>query len=404
MNVLVLSLNDANDRRKYILEHLSSNNIEFEFFNAIEPKDLSSDLFEKRSSFLSKEAVATFESHRRIIEKVKEINDFTLILEDDALVNIDGVKQKIDDLLKAKNDFDILFLGYKTRHISKERNNVIDIDSNFQKINNFFELHSYIVNPKSVDKILSLLGRPNSHVDARISDLIWEDKIYGIFVKENLFIQNKSFQTQIPKKIKIKHMIDDPKIFQIGFNKCGTTSIHQFFLDNDLKSIHWDKGKLARRIRRNYEMNIPLLMGYETFECFTDMESAITDDIAYIDFYKELDRQYPGSKFILNTRDMDNWINSRLNHGEGSYLEIYKRNNNLTEQEVIEYWKKQWNTHIDDVRNYFKDRPEDFLIFDIETESDKFVEFMSSFKNIKKKLFGNFNVTKNKPHLLKKNL
>lgn len=37
------------------------------------------------------------------------------------------------------------------------------------------------------------------------------------------------------------------KIFQIGFNKCGAVSLHKFFLDNGLKSIHWDNGNLAKK-------------------------------------------------------------------------------------------------------------------------------------------------------------
>lgn len=395
MKIFVLSLAHANERRKYISEHLNSNGVDFEFFNALGPTDLDLSVFEKSLGFLSKEAVATFESHRKIIQKVKEIDDFVLILEDDATIIKSDVIQKIEHLLSIKNDFDILFLGYKTRNTLNERDKPIDIDANFQKINNFFELHAYIVNPKKVDRIISALGKPNMHVDIRISDLIWENKIDGIFTKEKLFEQNKSFQTQIPKGKKIQSNMNSNKIFQIGFNRCGTTSIHQFFLDNGLKSIHWDRGNLARRIKMNSLAKLPLLKGYEEYECFTDMESPITGDFAYIEHYKELDRQYPGSKFILNLRDIEDWIKSRLNHGEGRYINIYKRNENLTnDEDVISHWRDIWHKHIEDVKNYFKDRPDDLLVFDIKDESDKFVEFMSKFKNIRYKVFGKYNETK----------
>ena len=44
------------------------------------------------------------------------------------------------------------------------------------------------------------------------------------------------------------------KIFQIGFNKCATVSLHKFFESNGLKSIHWDKGRLAKTIYKNSKL------------------------------------------------------------------------------------------------------------------------------------------------------
>ena len=37
------------------------------------------------------------------------------------------------------------------------------------------------------------------------------------------------------------------KIFQIGFNKSGSGSIHHFFLDNNIPSVHWDGGNYQRK-------------------------------------------------------------------------------------------------------------------------------------------------------------
>ena len=39
------------------------------------------------------------------------------------------------------------------------------------------------------------------------------------------------------------------KIFQIGFNKCGTTSIHRMLVANGINSVHWDKGRLSKSIK-----------------------------------------------------------------------------------------------------------------------------------------------------------
>jgi hypothetical protein len=37
------------------------------------------------------------------------------------------------------------------------------------------------------------------------------------------------------------------KIFQIVFNRCGTSSLYHFFKNNGLVSIHWNKGNLAKK-------------------------------------------------------------------------------------------------------------------------------------------------------------
>ena len=39
------------------------------------------------------------------------------------------------------------------------------------------------------------------------------------------------------------------KIFQIGFNRCGTGSLYNFFKENGFISIHWDSGEIAKKNR-----------------------------------------------------------------------------------------------------------------------------------------------------------
>jgi hypothetical protein len=184
------------------------------------------------------------------------------------------------------------------------------------------------------------------------------------------------------------------KIFQIGFNKCGTVSICEFFKKNGLRCCHWEDGVLADTINSNYITNQPLLKGYETYDVFTDMENVSKNIFIYLTHYKELDKQYPNSKFILNIRPIDNWIKSRINHIEPPYLNEFKQITKLDEAGVIELWKHQWNEHIKSVTEYFKDRPDDLLIFDIETEAHKLSEFMSPYIEIKTKNFPKINETK----------
>ena len=176
------------------------------------------------------------------------------------------------------------------------------------------------------------------------------------------------------------------KIFQIGFNKCGTASLYHFFKDNGFKSVHWrwgDKNNykyVALEMKRNYENNHPLLEGMEEFDFYSDMESHLDgfdnegDDYfpcvhAYIDYFKEIDRQYPNSKFILNIRNVNNWIESRRKHVFSSgrtYLGSCMHHMKMTKKEVLALWENQWDTHINNVLEYFKHRPDDMLLFNIE--------------------------------------
>ena len=189
-------------------------------------------------------------------------------------------------------------------------------------------------------------------------------------------------------------MNDGTKIFVIGFNKCATLSLHKLFneySEPNLTSIHWNKGYLGRDIHRNISVGRPPLQGYESFVVFSDMECfiSIEDQLKWIfvgsQFFDLLDLHYPGSKFILNTRNMDSWINSRLRHQcdyapmkhgytkrseefiHYSYLHktAYKVD---SDEQIIQIWKDQWIEHHDNVLTHFITRPNDLLVYNIDQD------------------------------------
>ena len=105
------------------------------------------------------------------------------------------------------------------------------------------------------------------------------------------------------------------RFFQIGFNRCGTKSIHHFFEANGIPSVHYDGGRLATTMFDNLDQGKFVLQGYEGYNAFTDMEY-LTDSRYYEGYklYGPFMEQVPDAKFILNIRDPDRWIMSRLNH------------------------------------------------------------------------------------------
>ena len=164
-----------------------------------------------------------------------------------------------------------------------------------------------------------------------------------------------------------------PRIFLIGFNRCGTTSFHQLFQANQISSVHWYGNELARCLQRN--LSIPLVPPL----CRVDRWIAYADLIALPGtpwdapspyrgplieanrFFPQLYRAYPRSLFILNTRDPDAWVDSRFRHDHGRFAEAYRGalnpNRRLSDKDLRERWLKQWYTHHDAVRAFFLRRP-----------------------------------------------
>ena len=203
------------------------------------------------------------------------------------------------------------------------------------------------------------------------------------------------------------------KIFQIGFNRTATTSLFKFFKKNGLKSIHWNGGHLVDQMVRNMHLNVPLLSnsyrfqdGKPTTEKLEDIVffSDMTRELGQFDakdFYKQLDHDYPGSKFILNTRDVNSWIESRwvLFNGRTARrwaLPFYGLEDTPEGVETLnQIWRNMHENHHQDVVKYFSNRPKDLLIYDINSDTpEKIVDFLSDHYTLKVKHWGTYNKSK----------
>lgn len=156
------------------------------------------------------------------------------------------------------------------------------------------------------------------------------------------------------------------KVFCIGLNKTGTSSLHKAFEILNLKSVHFldDAGNNIKDILiENYLSKNNILKGLENYDAFSDWDRPPHT----VNIFKEFDKQYPNSKFILNIRDMNSWVDSREKH--------VKRNQERKKKypkEDIKWleidraaWENEFKTHYNEVYSYFKDRQEDLLTFDV---------------------------------------
>ena len=97
---------------------------------------------------------------------------------------------------------------------------------------------------------------------------------------------------------------DDSKIFCIGLNKTGTTSLHHALEILGFKSIHWRDNlttTIKHEILKNYLKRKDIITGYHHYDAFSDWD--LMGSSQYI--FKEFERQYPNSYFIINIRNKE---------------------------------------------------------------------------------------------------
>ena len=152
------------------------------------------------------------------------------------------------------------------------------------------------------------------------------------------------------------------KVFGIGLQRTGTTTLTAAMRLLGYRSIHfpaalWDDPDHA------------LLNEYDAF---------FDNPIPLL--YKNLDAGFPGSKFILTTRDEEGWLKSC----EWLFTEMrepwgFDTSKRLQAMHTHAYgtnhfdeaaFREAFRAHHDDVRAHFADRPHDLLVLDI-AEEDK---------------------------------
>lgn len=145
------------------------------------------------------------------------------------------------------------------------------------------------------------------------------------------------------------------KIFCIGFHKTGTKS-----LAAALRAVGYrvtgPNGVKDPDIAKNV-----LGMAYglvENYDAFQDNPWPI--------IYKELDKKFPGSKFILTLRDSESWIKSQVRHFGSQKTPMRKWIYGVGCPEGNEeIYVKRFEKHNTEVLTYFKGRLNDLLVLNL---------------------------------------
>lgn len=159
------------------------------------------------------------------------------------------------------------------------------------------------------------------------------------------------------------------RIFGIGMHKTATTSLFHALEILGYDAAHWDSGEWAK-------------------QCFLELRdtgrSATMDrhyavcDLPFPLFFKGLDAAYPGSKFILTIRNPENWIESVEKHWDPKFnlhrweWDVFPAANIIHHATYgrkkfdREIMLARYHKHNRDVSEYFKNRPGDLLVMDMD--------------------------------------
>jgi len=132
------------------------------------------------------------------------------------------------------------------------------------------------------------------------------------------------------------------KIFVIGFNKTGTSSLHELFKRSNINSVHTTK---------------PIIEIIDKYDAFTD-----GDHINFEDYYNK----YPDSLFILNTRPISNWLISRYKHAlRTNFQESWCW---PVSQEKTNQWITKRELRYQKILHFFSNKIHQLLIVNIEKQ------------------------------------
>jgi len=159
------------------------------------------------------------------------------------------------------------------------------------------------------------------------------------------------------------------RIFGIGMHKTATTSLHAALTVLGYESAHWESAHWAKQIWE--EMT--------TWGRSRTLErSYALCDLPIPMLFRQLDKAYPGSKFILTKRDEARWIESVRNHWSPEHNhyragwdtdpfthrihhEVYGR-----KTFDAEIFLNRYRKHNAEVDAYFENRPHDLLVMEMD--------------------------------------
>jgi len=151
-----------------------------------------------------------------------------------------------------------------------------------------------------------------------------------------------------------------PKIFGIGWPKTGITTLGKAMQMMDQRYCGLQKEFLRPAINGNVEALASIAGAFD-----------FLGEWPWPLYFREMDARFPGAKFILTVRNEDDLLRSYHNmlrkDGPGKPIMAEFRRFVYGPTIDAETVKIRYRRHVAEVKEYFKDRPDDLLIVDWST-------------------------------------
>jgi hypothetical protein len=154
------------------------------------------------------------------------------------------------------------------------------------------------------------------------------------------------------------------KIFGVGFQKTGTSSLNEA-----LALLGY---RACGGLRLNHPKGVTVEPPFTNEKVMAVARKRVAEGDAHNDnpwplLYRELDAEFPGSKFILTVRDIDRWTDSVVRHFGDKPSDVMQWIYGVSHAKGNEArFREVYTAHNQAVRAYFANRPNDFLEMDIE--------------------------------------
>lgn len=151
--------------------------------------------------------------------------------------------------------------------------------------------------------------------------------------------------------------MNKPKVFGVGFQKTGTSSLGIALEDLGYRvASYWQFRDFATDAGVTREK----LWGRMKEVLATSFDAG--KDTPFPVFYRELDQEFPGSKFILVIRDAEKWYQSALDDFGRHPNEVHRLIYGVPAPAGCkDVWVERYERHNRDVQDYFRGRPNDLL-------------------------------------------
>jgi Sulfotransferase domain len=156
-------------------------------------------------------------------------------------------------------------------------------------------------------------------------------------------------------------MDPEAKIFGIGLSRTGTVSLTKALSQLGIRAKHYPNDTATKQ---------ELKLGQYELTLLSEMQALL--DIPVAPYYAQFDQVYPKAKFILTTRPVDSWLASMENHFR---LYVEQMRDDFDDYVLaclygalhfsLERFRYVKELHESNVRDYFSDRQEKLLIFDV---------------------------------------